>query len=81
MELATAAVAKVEAESALLMQSESAVVRHAASKGDYVAGQLVGWPVLGLRPGTRHLFRVNGKNVLGYPKFSEESLIYPTRRK
>lgn len=57
----------------------SAEVRRAAIRGLYAPGQTVGWPVLGLRPGTRHKFRVSGKNYLGYPAFSQESSIFATK--
>lgn len=57
-----------------------AQVRQVARYGNYVMGAQVGWPVVGLRPGTRHMFRVTARNFLGYAPWSPESLILPSKR-
>ena len=67
-------------KNAPLLSSPSNSIRKEAEKANYVPGQTVGWPVTGLRPGTRHMFRVSGKNYLGYPDFSPETVIFATAR-
>jgi hypothetical protein len=44
-----------------------------------VPGRRVGALVVGLRPGTRHVFRVAAANYLGYPPFSIESFSCSTQ--
>ena len=44
-----------------------------------VAGQPVACLILGLRPGTRHIFRVTACNHLGFPAFSPVSFSCSTQ--
>jgi hypothetical protein len=71
--------AKDAEKRAQLTETTSVADRKALEKAGYCPGQTVAWPVVGLRPGTRYKFRVNGKNYLGYPAFSPDSHVFATR--
>lgn len=71
--------AKDAEKRAQIQDATSVAETKALYKAGYVPGQTVAWPVVGLRPGTRYKFRVNGKNYLGYPAFSPDSHIFATR--